>query len=480
MKLHEEKLTEIKNHFEDMEIPMSGAEELWSSIEQKQKKRMLPYWLGIGLLLLIGGAITTIAVQSQPNIISYKATQIESTIVAQPIVAEPTKKEPQSIVSIPVTKAIVDNKEVHNTTQLINSANLLRTTTAPSKSIDQTQYNNQTQAKHKTITHNNFITTTVSQDSPALKPRSKTSLPLTSQPQKKLIPFAEVAAITSFISADSERSSSVSLHRSSAKAKNYTAQYSVAQQLIEPTKNLQKVFFVEAGTQLYYTQERLSAIDQRSLFGIIPTSSVYSILRDQHFNPLVSTGGQLHFGVNINDKLEIKTGINYLYTEVQFFDRGLRGERTIEFDSTAFFTDNGTLQSFLGDVTFGQQINEVLIYEKVVEERWSIPLSIGYKFANLNKLRIQINAGMLFQLHNNYEGRFLNDELVIQDHDDSSNTINNTISYNIGLSGYYPIGKRIDMYISPQLRIQPRSFRSNLVAVSRYHFGSQIGIRLRI
>jgi len=48
----------FKDHFEDMEMPMSGVEDLWSKIENKKKQRFLPFWLsGFSLILIIVSGI---------------------------------------------------------------------------------------------------------------------------------------------------------------------------------------------------------------------------------------------------------------------------------------------------------------------------------------------------------------------------------------------------------------------------------------
>lgn len=250
-----------------------------------------------------------------------------------------------------------------------------------------------------------------------------------------------------------------------------------AMEHITPLHKNQGHFFVQAGGHAYNTWDSSTAKDVNSTISGFPKSTLYALLREQHFDVLVSAGASFSLGYNLNGKIDFKVGIDYLRTETQFVDRGVSTERTIAFDSTAFYLRDNF---WVGQNLYGQKLTNTLIYEKVVEQRWNLPLSVAFTFIEVNKLKVKLDVGVIFNLKHKYSGRFIDDELAIKDHDDTSNHLSNTASYSIGLQAQYAISDYLDIYLNPQLRFHPNNLSSNLVSLSRTYLGSQIGCRLRI
>lgn len=467
MKLPEDNLNrKIKSHFEDMEIPMSGVDELWDKIEQKKKRRIFPFWLlGVGLLILCSTTVFILLNRDQVEYaVSYDHLEIKETQLSPTI----QNKREDAAHTISDLASGQSEKAI---TQIVQKSPLAKAkTTKTNNSGTENQRIDLDSAKTKTSESNskqNPITPTTLPTSQFQKPKKETQSTLIENEKASFQKLSEISPLASLLSVPS----------SEDKKELPNFNLSLPQSLIRPLRKNQGYFFVEAGGQAYKTLDSATAGDDQSMISGLPKSTLYSLLREQHFDVLVSAGASFSIGYNLNEQFDFRLGLDYLRTETQFVDRGVSTERTIAFDSTAFYLRDNF---WIGQNLYGQKLTNTLIYEKVVEQRLSIPLSIAFKFLEVNKLKLKLDAGVIINLKHSYTGRYIDDELAIKDHDETGSHLSNSTSYSIGLVGLYAISEHLDIYLNPQLRFHPNNLNSNLVSLSRTYLGSQLGCRLRI
>lgn len=194
-----------------------------------------------------------------------------------------------------------------------------------------------------------------------------------------------------------------------------------------------------------------------------------------------NTSYGIKIAYNINDRLSINTGIQYL--DLQYNTEGIsfykqssitsipvKPIQTISYNSNLYSIENGHTQNMSSSP--GQQISSGSLLQKV--SYYEIPFELNYSFLN-SKLKISSVIGV--------SGYFLNtNKMFLVSKDESVeigkyNNFNNFhYSGNIGLGFEYPIINKINIRIEPIFKYNFNAFKDKDNSFDPYFLGVYTGI----
>lgn len=478
----------FNEHFEQLELPMSGVDDLWAKIDKKKKRRrLMPFWIfGFFIILFSFTSLYFInASESQKD----KTTSIQQKQFIDFIDTNSKKKKDLSNASN-LSNSAVGTK---NSNELIEVPKTIRQTTNSNSilNVADMPYNipvQKTTAVVKTNEQFGFSKTPINHSLSIAKASETT---FQNFKQSDAVKNSNSIQFLHVVSNNAKQDFLTNLPVKSMLGilkPNVDLQFPMATLSLEPNKSIKPLanqahkpkIFVDLFSQAFIPFEKIKRLDNTSRIGESLKSELYESLRNQHFDPLASYGGGIQMGALFNNGLGVSVGLEYLRTESQFTDEQIEVNRILSYDSTAYIIKASSGQDlFIGDEIYGQLISKNDVFEAVREDQYNIPISLFYRLKSKSKLQFQLKGSLVYMLNKTVVGKHIADDLILFElNSEMQQTyFNQALNFDIGLDIGYNISQNLEIYLNPKLRYDPSHLNSDLVKISRTYYGGQLGIR---
>jgi len=465
----------VKEHIHDMELPMSGMEELWERINPEERKsRGFIFWLsGFALLFIAIGSYAVMNTADEENTVAEKIelrTETSQMTIEEPVKTIRSNKSSLLTKAAEVQKRNDKVEEKNSRIILDKQPDNLFTNSLLGQVQQRTSFDEQNNnyKLEQQLTGQQLIKKEVK----ITKQQLDEDYTSNNHRDRKLQSISKLIVVNPSLFKIGRREQKITLPLQSVHDKTTS--------IVQPLKKKRGAHFFRTTVQEWLPLDNLSVaqvdISQED------KAEIYKDLWEGYFTPLSSFGIEVNAGYKFNNGLGLFTGLCFLRTESQFEDSEILSARLLEYNERAYYRETGNGETeWYGSNVYRNQVLNITTYSKVVERDWSIPVGLEYDLVVSKNLRWSMNYTLLLELSKSYNGLFLNEDIILLDSKDPDNEkyfqTKLNIKHEFGSSFFYGLGQNFELVFSPRIRYAKDNMPLvNLVDHQRINIGASIGM----
>ena len=416
MKFSEENIDKIfKDGLENTEITMSGPDEFWHRInpEKRDRRGWFLFLIGFGVFLISTFFLFSVEEKSDSLQTQNATSEIDTEDVAERdevIVKELQNLLPPSKLETKETKSGIPN----------NVIKPFATNSLPHGTMTKKKKESQSPIDMSTVVMTEHGITKKS-----IVTADQETVPAIAYNTYHHISISRIEA-RRFILDNGERNPPSRLLPYNQKVEKTDELTTTSNKIITVIPKANR-FLINAGASIYMTTENIQS-------GASEQSQLFSEEYSRQNTPLISLGGDVLLGLRFTDRLNVYSGIEYRFTEVQHDRIEMSSTQEFRYDPNAFI--NNFTGSSAGSMVLAEVRNSKRIQSRISEHSVSLPMRISYSFLDSKRWTINMISGVGYNIYRKVYGYQLDSNLNWEDGTSSQKL---DISYSVGLDFRYRI-----------------------------------------